>query len=101
MENKIKILLNLYRSYYPILIDTEILLKALKKLPQDLQLEPKLIKTALGIAPVEKRISERIVELERDQKILSARLQAIEEEIKSIPGGTEALKDWVWEPLEE
>lgn len=101
MENKIKILLDLYGTYYPSLMDTTILLKALKKLPENLQLEPKLMKTALGIAPVEKRVSERIIELERDQKVLLARINAIEEELESIPGGKEALKDWVWEAPKE
>lgn len=99
MENKneIKILLDLYGLYYSILIDTKVLLKALKRLPPDTQLEPRLMKTALGVVPVEKRVSERIIELERDQKVLSARVQAIEEELVSIPSGKEALNDWVWE----
>lgn len=100
MQNKINILLDLYGSYYPTLIDTEILLKALKNLPPEMELESKFAGMDLGLPPmkIKKTVGERIQELERQQKTLVARVEAIKEELEAIPGGAEALKNWKWSP---
>lgn len=96
MKNKIKILLDLYGIHYFQLTDTIVLIKALKKLPEDMQLDAKMNFTTFGPAQVVKKVSERIVELERNEKILSARVEAIKEEVNAIDGGKEALNNWVW-----
>lgn len=97
MNNEIKMLIDLYGTYYPVLIDTNVLIKALKKLPLDTQLPPKLQATPLGMASVEKRVGERIAELENERRVLVVRVDAIKEELMAIPGGADALKEWKWQ----
>ncbi len=103
MQNKIKILLDLYNSYYPVLIDTDVLIKGLKTLPSEVELESKFTGMDLGLSPmkIRKTVGERIPELERQQKTLTARVEAIKGELEAIPGGAEALKKWVWQPPQE
>lgn len=98
MEAKIKILLDLYGTYYPKLVDTEVLLKALKKLPASMQLEPKFTRAGPRMPPMEvaMNVSERIKELERDQQVLSVRIDAIKDELKATPGGIDAFKKCEW-----
>lgn len=99
MKNKIKILLDLYGTYYSALIDSQALIKALESLPPDMQLPPKFTKTALGFAQVEKMAKDRVKELKRDEQILTARVVAIKEGLAAIRGGAKALETWEWEPL--
>jgi len=96
MQIRNKILLDLYASYYPQLLDTEVLLEALKRLPANMELEPKFSRSGPGLPPTisRKNVGERIKELERDQKILAVRVEAIQKELEKTPEGKEALKNW-------
>ncbi len=104
-KNKIKVLLNEYSNFYLGVIRIEGLLKALKTLPADMIMEKnEIVPSGPGLPPIirDKTVKVRIEEVERDYKILSARLKAIKETLEAEPGGEEVLKNWVWEkPKEE
>ena len=98
-QNKINILLDEYSTFYVGVIRTEGLLKALKQLPDDMILErDKIVSLGPGMPPAmtNKTVKDRLEEVERDNKILSARLGVTKEMLKSTPGGKEALENWKW-----
>lgn len=103
-QNKINILLNEYSNFYLGVIRTEGLLSALKKLPEDMILErDQIVSSGPGLPPTLKNkiVKDRIEEVERDHKILSARLEITKEMLKSTPGGEESLKNWKWKPQQD
>lgn len=73
-----------YNDLYPTLEISKLIKEALKTLPPDLQLEPRIEKTMMGI-PVreEMTVAQRIKELERDIKVLEARVEVIKKELKN------------------
>jgi len=76
---RLKILEDLYNTYYPRLIDSQVLLEALKKLPPEMKLEPEIRSAGPGLPPIriERIVSDRIKELEDDIQILTARVESI------------------------
>jgi len=71
---KLKILINLYRTYYPGLLDVGVLLEGLKELPKDMVVENKFQNIGMGMpsTKIELTVKQRIEELEHD-KIFSRR----------------------------
>jgi len=100
-KNKIEFLLNEYSNFWMGMIRTEGLLKALKKLPGEMTLEKnQLVPSGPGLPPTMKNkiVKDRIEEVERDHKVLTARLESTKEMLEEMPGGKEALKKWQWTP---
>ena len=81
---RLKILEQQYNDLYPILENSKLALEALKTLSPDLQLEARFEKSAIGM-PIREEITvaKRIEELERDIKILEARVKIIKRELKN------------------
>ena len=79
-----QILENQYNDLYPILEVSKLALEALKKLPPDLQLEPRIEKSMMGM-PVkeEMTVGRRIEELKRDIQVLEARVEIIKRELEN------------------
>jgi len=82
---RLKILEDLYNTYYPRLVDSQVLLEALKKLPAETKLDPEIRSVGLGLPPVriERTVGDRIKELENDIQILNERVKAIEVAIEN------------------
>jgi hypothetical protein len=83
------------------IIRTRVLLEALKKLPEEMVLRKSEIP---GLPPNMQKVTtikDRKEEVDRDNKILTARLEATKEELEKIPGGKEALKKWKWEKSQD
>lgn len=100
-KNKIEFLLNEYSNFWMGMIRTEGLLKALKKLPEGMILEKnQIVPSGPGLPPTMKNkiVKDRIEEVERDNKVLSARLESTKEMLEAEPGGAEAFKKWQWQP---
>ena len=104
-KNRIAILLNEYSNFYLGAIRLDGLQKALKTLPPDMILEKnEIVSSGPGLPPTmrDKTVEMRLVEVDRDHKILKARLQVVKEMLETEPGGKESLEKWVWEkPKEE
>ena len=79
-----QILENQFNDLYPVLEISKLVLEALKKLPPDLQLEPRIEKSMMGM-PVkeEMTIGRRIEELKRDIKVLGVRVEIIKRELEN------------------
>lgn len=90
---RLKILFDEYTAFYAVLVDVEVLLKALADLPGDLELTVSQRQEPAGFFVVDssqekkpavlinKTVAERLKELERDKIILTARVKTIKEEI--------------------
>jgi len=103
-KNKIEFLLNEYSNFWMGMIRTGSLLKALKKLPEDMILEKnQIVPSGPGLPPTMKNkiVKDRIEEVERDNKILTVRLEAVKEELEKIPGGKDALDKWKWDKSQD
>lgn len=103
-QNKIKFLLNEYSNFYLGVIRTEGLLKALKKLPGDMILKKdEIVSSGPGLPPTlrDKTVKIRLEEIERDHKVLIARLQVTKEMLEAEPDGKKALEKWQWQPPKE
>jgi len=103
-NNRIKILLSEYSNFYLGVIRIEGLLKALKKLPEDMILQKdEIISSGPGLPPImrDKTIKIRLEEVERDHKVIIVRLQVTKEMLEAEPGGKEALEKWIWTPPKE
>jgi len=89
-----KFLFESYLKYTDALQDTEVLIKALKLLPQDLVLRevPVALPTGMPQMSVPLPVRERIPQLERDSYVIKARLQSIREEIINHLGGQTEIK---------
>jgi len=102
-ENQSKIAFHLseYSNFWMGIIRTSVLLGALKRLPEGMILK----KTEIpGLPPnmqQVKTVRERIEEVDRDNKILTARLETTKEELEKIPGGKAELKKWKWEKSQD
>ena len=81
---RLKILEHQYNDLYPILEISKLVLEALKKLPPDLQLEPRIEKSMMGM-PVkeEMTVGKRIEELKRDIQVLGVRVEIIKRELEN------------------
>ena len=81
---RLKILEHQYNGLYPALEVSKLVLEALKTLPPDLQLEARIEKSVMGM-PIREEITvaKRIEELERDIKVLGARVKIIKRELKN------------------
>jgi len=79
-----QILGNQFNDLYPALEISKLVLEALKKLPPDLQLEPRIEKSMMGM-PIREEITvaKRIEELERDIKVLKVRVEIIKRELEN------------------
>lgn len=100
-QNKINFHLCEYSQFWAGAQRIEILLQAFKKLPDDMVLH----KESLPGLPPElqqtKIVRDRIREVERENRILKARMEATREVLESLPGGKEALENWKWEESKE
>ena len=85
---RLKILEGQYNDLYPALEINKLILEALKTLPPDLQLESRIEKSMMGM-PVKEEITvaKRIEELERDIKVLEARVKIIKRELENEQKG--------------
>ena len=83
--NRLKILEDLYNTYYPRLVESQLLLEALEKLPPDMKLEPEIKSIGPGIPPVriERTVGDRVKELKEDILVLAERVKAIKTAIKN------------------
>ena len=81
---RLKILEGQYNDLYPALEINKLILEALKTLPPDLQLEPRIEKSMMGM-PIREEITvaKRIEELERDIKVLKVRVEIIKRELEN------------------
>ena len=81
---RLKILEGQYNDLYPALEISKLVLEALKKLPPDLQLEPRIEKSMMGM-PVkeEMTVGKRIEELKRDIQVLGVRVEIIKRELEN------------------
>jgi len=79
-----QILENQFNDLYPALEISKLVLEALKKLPPDLQLEPRIEKSMMGM-PVkeEMTVGKRIEELKRDIQVLGVRVEIIKRELEN------------------
>ena len=79
-----QILENQFNDLYSALEISKLVLETLKKLPPDLQLEPRIEKSMMGM-PVkeEMTIGRRIEELKRDIKVLGVRVEIIKRELEN------------------
>lgn len=96
MKPKIKILLELYESQLLVLTDVECMIEALKRLPEDMKLQSRLVQIAQGLPPVkiDGTVGDRIRDLERDKKVLDVRLEEYKKQLSAIPGGAEEFNNW-------
>ena len=85
---RLKILESQYNDFYPALEINKLILEALKTLPPDLQLEPRIEKSMMGM-PVkeEMTVGKRIEELKRDIQVLEARVEIIKRELENEQKG--------------
>ena len=81
---RLKILEGQYNDLYPALEINKLILEALKTLPPDLQLEPRIEKSMMGM-PVkeEMTVGKRIEELKRDIQVLGVRVEIIKRELEN------------------
>jgi len=81
---RLEILERQYNDLYPALEVSKLVLEALKKLPPDLKLEPRIEKSMMGM-PIREEITvaKRIEELERDIKVLKVRVEIIKRELEN------------------
>jgi len=81
---RLEILERQYNDLYPALEVSKLVLEALKKLPPDLQLEPRIEKSMMGM-PVkeEMTVGKRIEELKRDIQVLGVRVEIIKRELEN------------------
>ena len=98
---RLKILESQYNDLYPVLEISKLVLEALKTLPPDLMLEPRIEKTMMGM-PVreEMTVGKRIEELKRDVQVFGARVEIIKRELeneqkRNIP--SRKIKDLHWD----
>lgn len=78
-----QILESQYNDLYSALEISKLIVKALKTLPQEMELEPRHEKSPYGIVEIKMTVGQRIQELERDIKVLTARLKVVEEELEN------------------
>lgn len=92
---KLKILKDLYALYYYNLIDTGILVKALKTLPADELVEIKITSLGQGIPAMreEIKVADRLKKLQVDEKFLIARVGALREAMIELVGSQEKFEE--------
>ncbi len=92
---KLKILKDLYSTYYYQLVDTEILFEGLRGLSSDDLIEVKIRSLGPGIPPVreEIKVGDRLKQIEVDRKFLVARVGVLRKAMIEIVGTQEKFEE--------